>query len=196
MLTLITGLILFLGIHSLPMFQSARAGLVARYGDIPFKLAFTVVSFVGLIMIVVGYGSVRWTEANTQLWLPPTWLGHVATLLMLFAMIALVAAYVPSTIRTRLKHPMLVGIKVWAFAHLLANGDLASALLFGTFLAWAVADRISVKRRGALGPLGATSGGVPGDVVVVVVGVALYVFLLLYGHAWLFGVAPIPALSA
>ncbi|MEM1306037.1 MAG: NnrU family protein, partial [Pseudomonadota bacterium] len=95
-----------------------------------------------------------------------------------------------------LKHPMLVAVKIWALAHLLANGDLASVIVFGAFLAWAVADRISVKRRGALGPLGAADGTLTGDIVVVVGGVALYLAFLFWLHTWLIGVAPIAGLGS
>ena len=108
---------------------------------------------------------------------------------MLPAMILLVAAYVPSRIRSAVGHPMLAAIKIWALAHLLANGDLASLVLFGSFLVWVVVDRISVKRRGALGPLGsATSTSPINDLIVVGVGLALYAVMLVWGHRWLIGV--------
>ena len=110
---------------------------------------------------------------------------------MLPAMIALVATYVPSHIHVILKHPMLIAIKTWALAHLLANGDLASLVLFGSFLAFAVYDRISVKRRGDLGPLGKGSGPWINDVIVVVLGTALYAAIVLYLHQLVIGVSPL-----
>jgi uncharacterized membrane protein len=133
---------------------------------------------------------------NPVLWDPPVWTRHIAVALMLPAMILLVAAVIPSRIRTAVRHPMLIAIKTWALAHLLANGDLAALLLFGSFLAFAVYDRISVKKRGAQGPLGnATPSGPLNDVAVVVIGVALYAALLLGGHQWLIGVSPMPELG-
>ena len=115
---------------------------------------------------------------------------------MLPAMVLLVASVIPSRIRTTIRHPMLSAIKIWALAHLISNGDLGGVLLFGSFLAFAVYDRISVKRRGALGPLGnAKPPSVVNDVIVIVLGIALYAALLFGGHAWLFGVSPLPELG-
>jgi uncharacterized membrane protein len=194
MLLLAVGLTLFLGIHLLPTSTELRNGLIARFGEPAYKVAFAIVSLAGLILIVLGYHKLQIHPGkNVVLGEPPTWLNHVTWLLMLPAMIALVAAYVPSRIHTALKHPMLVAIKIWALAHLLVNWDLASILLFGSFLAYAVIDRISVKKRGALGPLGAKQGGMSGDIVVLVIGIGLYAFMLFRGHAWLIGVPLLPA---
>jgi uncharacterized membrane protein len=127
---------------------------------------------------------------------PPMWTRHITLALMLPAMIFLVAAQIPSRIRNAVRHPMLLAIKLWALGHLLANGDVASLLLFGSFLAYAVYDRISVKKRGALGPLGAKQpGSIINDVLVVAIGVALYAALVFGGHAWLFGVVPLPQMA-
>lgn len=193
---LIAGLVLFLGAHTVPMLTGLRAQVAGAVGDVGYKIAFAIVSAVGLILIIMGYGALQGSGDNPIIWVPPVWTRHLSLLLMVFAMIALVAAYVPSRIRDVLKHPMLVAVKIWALSHLLANGDLASMLLFGTFLVWAVFDRISVKKRGSLGPLGAKSGGLVGDVIAVVLGLALYAFLLLYGHLWLFNAHPLPSLMA
>jgi len=193
---LIAGLVLFLGAHTVPMLTGLRAQAAGAVGDMGYKIAFAIVSAVGLILIIMGYGTLQGSGENPIIWVPPVWTRHLSLLLMVFAMIALVAAYVPSRIRDVLKHPMLVAVKIWALAHLLANGDLASLLLFGTFLVWAVFDRISVKKRSALGPLGAKSGGLVGDGIAVVLGLALYAFLLLYGHLWLFNAHPLPSLMA
>lgn len=194
MLLLAVGLVLFLGIHLVPTSPDLRNGLVERFGEIAYKVGFAVFSLAGLLLIIYGYHKLQLNPGkNVVIGEPPSWLNHVTWLLMLPAMIALVAAYVPSRIRTALKHPMLVAIKIWALAHLLVNWDLASILLFGSFLAYAVYDRISVKKRGALGPLGSKQGGLAGDLTVLVVGVGLYGLMLYGGHAWLIGVPLLPA---
>lgn len=193
MLLLVIGLVLFLGIHLLPTAPDLRRDLTARFGENPYKMVFSLLSILGFALIVIGYGKLQVTPGkNPELWSPPFWLRHVSFLLMIPAMILLVAAYVPSRIRTAVKHPMLAAIKVWAFAHLLANGDAASVLLFGSFLAYAVYDRISVKKRAALGPLGAKTGGLSGDIAAVAIGLLLYAGLLFGGHARLIGVPLLP----
>ncbi len=193
MMLLIVGLILFLGVHLLPTSPEARTALRERLGEGPYKVAFSLISLAGLIVIVLGYHKMQLHPGkNPILWDPPVWTRHIALLLMLPAMILFVASQVPSRIRTLARHPMLIAIKIWALAHLLANGDVASLLLFGSFLAYAVYDRISVKHRGTLGPLGEKQpSSVVNDVIVVAVGVALYLALILGGHAWLIGVDPV-----
>lgn len=189
MVILILGLVVFLGIHLLPTTPDLRRGLIDRFGEGPFKIAFSLISLIGFALIVYGYHKLQLMPGkNPQLWYPPAWTKHVAFLLMLPAMIFLAASFVPSRIRTALRHPMLAAIKTWALAHLIANGDLGSLLLFGGFLAFAVYDRISVKKREALGPLGARTGGLSGDIIAVVAGLALYAFMLTVGHPLLIGV--------
>ena len=145
------------------------------------------------MLIVLGYGEMQGlARANPQLWIPAPWIKHVVLLLMIPAMILLVAAYVPSRLRTAVRHPMLTALMIWAFGHLLANGDLASILLFGSFLAYAVYDRISVMTRASPGPLGDARGGSLQDVLVIVGGLALYAVLLFWGHVRLTGVALLP----
>lgn len=197
MMVLIVGLILFLGVHLLPTSPELRAGLQARLGTNGYKAVFSLLSLAGLIIIVLGYHKLQLHPGkNPILWNPPEWTRHFAAGLMLPAMVLLVASVIPSRIRTTIRHPMLSAIKIWALAHLIANGDLGGILLFGSFLAFAVYDRISVKRRGALGPLGnAKPTSVINDVIVIVLGVALYAALLFGGHAWLFGVSPLPELG-
>lgn len=193
MLLLAIGLLLFFAVHLVPARPEIRGSLAARLGEGPYKIAFSVLSAIGIALIVLGWSKLALHPGkNPILWDPPLWTRHVAVALMLPAFILLVAAYVPSRIRTAVKHPMLTAIKIWAFAHLLANGDLASLVLFGGFLAFAVFDRISVKRRGALGPLGARQGGIGGDAAALISGTALYLVFLLWGHEWLIGVAPLP----
>ena len=197
MMLLIVGLILFLGVHLLPTSPELRAGLQARLGTNGYKAIFSLLSLAGLIVIVLGYHKLQLhPDKNPILWNPPEWTRHFAAGLMLPAMVLLVASVIPSRIRTTIRHPLLSAIKIWALAHLISNGDLGGVLLFGSFLAFAVYDRISVKRRGALGPLGnAKPPSVVNDVIVIVLGVALYAALLFGGHAWLFGVSPLPELG-
>ena len=126
------------------------------------------------------------------LWVPPVWIKHLVFLLMIPAMILLVAAYVPSRIRSAVGHPFLTAIMIWAFAHLLANGDLASVLLFGSLLGYAVYDRISVIRRPSPGPLGNAKGRAMYDILAIAAGLGLYALLLFWGHAKLTGVPLLP----
>jgi uncharacterized membrane protein len=197
MMVLIVGLILFLGLHLLPTSPELRDGLKARVGEMPYKVIFSLLSFTGLVIIVLGYHKLQLHPGkNPVLWEPPIWARHIAVGLMLPAMILLVASLIPSRIRTAARYPMLAAIKIWALAHLLANGDLGGILLFGSFLAFAVYDRISVKRRGARGPLGSAAPTSPiNDVIVVVLGIALFAALLFGGHQWLIGVSPMPELG-
>lgn len=197
MMMLIVGLIVFLGVHLLPTSPPIRDGLVARFGPNVYKGIFSVLSLIGFIIIVMGYHKMQLNPGkNPVLFVPPAWMSHITLALMLPAMILLVASQIPSRIRSAVKHPMLLAIKLWALGHLLANGDVASLLLFGSFLAYAVYDLISVKQRGAAGPLGAKQpSSILNDVLVVALGAGLYVWMLYGGHAWLIGVPPLPALA-
>lgn len=193
MTLLILGLLIFLGVHAIPMAPALREKVRGGISPTGYQLVFSLISALGLLLIVWGYGQMQGQgRLNPEIYTPPLWMRHITLLLMLFSFILLAAAYIPSNIRTAVKHPMLAGIKIWAFGHLLANGDLASLILFGSFLAWAVLDRISVKRRQALGPLGAAKGGLGGDIAAVAVGVAAYGFMVLWGHTWLIGVPLLP----
>ena len=184
MTLLVAGLVLFLGIHLVPTMPALRARVAGSMGEIPYKILFSVVSLAAFMLIVYGKAGAPFVEV----WQPPAWGRHLNMLLNLFAFIMLVAAYVPCNMRRRLKHPMLVAIKLWALGHLLANGDLASMALFGSFLAWAVYDRISVKRRGVVTDTATRSWML--DVLVVVIGVSLYAVVVL-NHESLFGVPAI-----
>lgn len=185
---LILGLALFLGIHSIsivaPGWRDAQA---ARLGENAWKGIYTLLSLAGFALIVIGYGQAR--QEPVVLYVPPAALRHVAALLMLPVFVLLVAAYVPGRIKAAAKHPMLVATKLWATAHLLANGNLADVLLFGGFLAWAVADRISMKRR-TQRPLPGAPAGRFNDAIALVLGLALYVGFVAFGHRWLIGVTP------
>jgi uncharacterized membrane protein len=151
MLVLVIGIVVFLGVHSLTTFRATRAGLIERFGEGAFKGAYSLAALIGFALIVWGFSHYR-AEGLIQVWSPPTWTRHLAAALMWFAFVAL-ACYFPARGRIRgwLRHPMLVAVKIWALAHLLANGDAGGMLLFGSFLAWAVFDRIAVKKRGDLG---------------------------------------------
>jgi uncharacterized membrane protein len=182
------GLIVFLGVHSARIVAlETRNRLVASYGEGAWKGVYTLISLVSFVAIIYGYQDAK--AGLGFVWAPPVWTRHIAVVLMLPALIFLVAAYVPSKLKARLKHPMLVAIKVWALAHLLANGLGVHLVLFGSFLVWAIVDRISVKRRGEPDPV--APAGWTGDVIAVLAGTGAWVFLLLWGHQWLFGVAPI-----
>ncbi|MFA6267152.1 MAG: NnrU family protein [Pseudolabrys sp.] len=183
---LIIGLVVFLGSHLFVTRRSARAAMIARLGVSGYRIAFSIVSIVGLGLIVWGFGSYR-IHGWIDLWYPPAFMRHITELLMLFAVIFFVATYIPSHIKTRLKHPMLAAIKTWALAHLLTNGDLGSIVLFGSFLAWGVFARIAAKRRGDTGPALAPSG-YGNDILVVIIGLALYFVLGFYFHPYLIGV--------
>lgn len=185
---LVAGLILFLGMHSVriaaPGWRTAR---IAAMGDGPWRGLYSAVSLAGFALIIWGFALAR-PEAPV-LYEPPLWVRHVSALLMVFALIALAVYMLPAgRMKPVLKHPMLVSVKLWALAHLLANGDLASILLFGAFLVWAVFDRISVKRRGAPLPV---AGPVAYDGAALVLGLVLYALFVWRLHAWLFGVAPL-----
>ncbi|MEO1543207.1 MAG: NnrU family protein [Pseudomonadota bacterium] len=190
MLLLCIGLLLFIAFHLLPTNVSLRSGLVGKFGETGVKGIVVVGSLIGFLLIIYGYGKMQGSGKNPVLWDPPTWMAHISLLLMVFSMIALAATYIPSRIRTALKHPMLLAVKIWALAHLLANGDVASLLLFGSFLAWAVYDRISLKKRGNLGP-GPANASVINDVAVIAVGLGLYLGMVFWGHGYLIGVGVI-----
>jgi uncharacterized membrane protein len=187
---LVIGLVLFLGIHSLPIFSAAaRERLVATLGRNGWRGVHSVVSLAGLALIGVGYGQAR--LAPTVLYLPPDWMRHVTLLLMLPVFPLLFAAWLPGRIQAAVKHPLLTAVKTWALAHLLANGTLADALLFGGFLAWAVADRISLRRRESSLNIAARPAAL-NDVIAVVAGIALYLVTLLWLHRLLVGMPLMP----
>lgn len=189
MSVLIAGLILFLGMHSISMVNASwRDSMASRIGEQSWQGLYSLVSLAGFVLIIWGYGLARQDPA--LLYIPPVWLRHVALLLMVFVFPLLLATYLPGRIQTLTEHPMLAATKIWAFAHLLANGTLADVVLFGSFLVWAVLDRISMKRREPRPVPGAPASGW-NDVIAVVGGLGLYVAFVLWLHAWLFGVSPV-----
>lgn len=187
MTLLILGLLIFLGVHSVSIVApSWRDAQVARLGEKPWKGVYTLLSIVGFALLVIGYGQAR--QSPVVLYAPPVALRHVALLLMLPVFVLLLAAYLPGRIKSAAKHPMLLATKLWATSHLLANGNLADVLLFGGFLAWAVADRISMKRRTPRAVPGAPAGRF-NDLFAIVGGLVVYALFVKIGHAWLIGVA-------
>jgi len=187
---MIIGLAAFLGAHTLVALRPQRAAVIARVGERAYRGLFALVSLIGIILI--GYGFARYRAAGyIDIWTPPRWTRHATAALVWPSIIAIVAAYVPSEIKRVLKHPMLAGVKLWAVAHLLSNGDLGSIILFGSILAWAVYDRIAIKQRGdaAAGPVAiAASGGYRNDFIVVVVGTLVFFALGFWFHPWVIGV--------
>ncbi len=190
MTLLVIGLIIFLGIHSISIVAPAsRDGMAARIGAGPWRGIYSLISLVGFVLIVWGYGVAR--GVPVVLYSPPFWTRHVTALLMLPVFTLLIAPYFPGRISAALKHPMLVGVKLWAVAHLVSNGTLADVVLFGGFLVWAVADRISYRHR-TQRPLKGAPPAARNDVIIVVVGLALYAIFVLWLHQKLIGVQPIP----
>lgn len=192
MTLLVLGLVLFLGIHSVAIVAPRwRQQRIAASGEGPWKIVYSIVSAIGLVLIVVGFGRARMD--GVILWHPPQALRHFALLLMVPVFPLLLAAYFPGRIQRATRHPMLLATKVWATAHLLANGMLADVVLFGAFLAWAIADRIAVKRR--LPSLAHATPGAPprpwNDAIAIIGGLVIYAVLIMGLHRWLFGVSPI-----
>jgi uncharacterized membrane protein len=190
MAVLIAGLIVFLGAHSVRIVAEAwRAERIRRLGEGKWKGLYSLVSIVGLVLIVWGYGLAR--ADPIVLWQPPVWTRHVAALLTLPAFVLFAAAYIPGThIRRSLGHPMLIGIKLWAAAHLVANGTLADTLLFGAFLLWAIFDFKAARGRDRAAAVRYPAGSAARDLTAIVVGLAIWVLFAVYLHAWLIGVRP------
>ena len=184
---LVLGLVVFLAPHSLTAFRSARQRVVDRVGLAAYKALYSIVSLVGVALIVYGFALYR-SAGWIDVWYPPSWARHVTVALMWPSIILVVAAYIPGNVKRTLKHPFLVGVKLWAFAHLISNGDLGSIVLFGAILAWAVFDRITLKRRSDPGAPPIQVGGPRNDLIAIVVGTVLYLALGLWFHPMLIGV--------
>jgi uncharacterized membrane protein len=183
---LILGLVVFLASHVFVSMRGARANMIARLGLNGYRVLFSIVALIGLAIIVWGYGDYR-AHGWIQVWSPPSFMRHITVGLMLLAVIFFTAAFIPSHIKMTLKHPMLAGIKTWALAHLLVNGDLGSILLFGSFLAWGVFARIAAKRRGDLGATTAPASWI-NDIIVIVIGIVIYLALGYAFHPMVIGV--------
>lgn len=185
MAILILGLVLFLGIHSVSILSLPRRDrMAARLGANGWRALYSLVAIAGFVLIVWGYSLARNVSV---LYVPPFWLRHVTLVLMLPVFPLLLAAYLPGRIKAATQHPMLLAVKLWALAHLLANGALADVLLFGSLLVWAGVDRASAKRRGQQPAITAAPSKL-NDPIAIVAGLAIYALLVLGAHRWLFGV--------
>jgi uncharacterized membrane protein len=184
---MILGLVLFIGVHLLTTQRGLRARFVVSMGEGGYKGFYSLVSLAGLGLMVWGFAHYR-TAGMINVWYPPAAFRHITEALMLPAVILVAASYIRGRIYATLKHPMLAGVKLWAAAHLLANGDLGSIILFGAFLAWAVFDRISLKRRSDAGAPPIPVGGVGNDLIAVVVGIVAYLALGFVFHPVVIGV--------
>jgi len=187
---LILGLVLFLGAHSVRILAGGwRDAQIARLGEMPWKGVYSLISAVGLGLIIWGYGLAR--ADSPVLWHSPPWTRHLTALLMGPAFILLVAAYLPgSHIKAAIGHPMVAGVKIWALAHLLANGKLSAVTLFGAFLVWAIVDFASARRRDRIAGRTYPVLGWSRDAMVIVIGLVAWALFALYGHLWLIGVRP------
>jgi len=183
----ILGLIVLLGVHVFVTMRDRRAALVSRIGEWPYRGLFSLASIVGILLIAYGFAAYR-AAGMITVWNPPSWTRHIVELLMWPASIMVAAAYIPGNIKRVLKHPMLAGVKTWAFAHLCANGDLGGMILFGSVLAWAVYDRITLKHRTEPGGPPIPIGGTRNDIIAIVVGTIIYLALGFVFHPVVVGV--------
>ncbi|WP_348682770.1 NnrU family protein [Acidovorax soli] len=188
---LVLGLVLFLGVHSVRIVADGwRTQTLARMGELPWKGLYSLVSALGLALIVWGYGLAR--QQTVVLWVPPIGMRHAASLLTLIAFILLAAAYVPrNALKARLHHPMVLGVKVWALAHLLSNGNLADVLLFGSFLLWAVFDFRAARQRDRAQGTVVAPGTAAGTGATLLVGAVAWAGFAFWAHALLIGVSPL-----
>ena len=188
---LILGLVIFLGVHSVRIVADGwRTQTRQRMGEMPWKGAYSVVSIVGFALIVWGFGQAR--QQPVQWWSPPTGMRHAASLLTLISFVLLAAAYVPGNgIKARVHHPMVLGVKVWAFAHLLSNGNAGHVVLFGAFLVWAIADFAAARRRDRVDGTHYAPGKPAATVATLVVGAGAWAAMAFWLHGWLIGVRPL-----
>jgi uncharacterized membrane protein len=191
MIYLILGLVIFLGVHSVRIVASDwRTAQIARFGEGPWKGLYSLASLVGFVLIVWGYGQARLDPV--VLWNPPVWARCLAAPVTLLAFVLVTAAYVPDTrLKAWLGSPMVLAVKLWAFAHLIANGTLAAAVLFGSFLVWAVVDFASARRRDRAAGVVYPEGSLARDAVATAVGVVAWVLFAFWLHGWLIGVRPL-----
>ena len=192
MTLLVAGLVVFLGVHSVRIFANDwRSARIAALGERKWKLAYTALSLAGFVLLVYGYAQAR--QVTPVLYDPPPWSRHVAAALVLIAFVLVAAAYVKGTrIKARVGHPMVLGVKVWAVAHLLANGTLADVVLFGSFLVWAVVDYAASRRRDRLAGVVYTAGPWSRDAIAIVAGAVAWWVFAYFLHGPLIGVRPLP----
>jgi len=190
MTIMIIGLVLFLGTHGIRIYADGwRSALIAKRGEATWQGMFSVISLVGFILIIWGYGDARVT--TSVLWTPPVWTKHLAALLILLSFVLITVAYVPGTkIKSMIGHPMIVGVKLWAFGHLISNGNLVDVILFGAFLVWAILDFRTSRRRDKAAGTRYAVVGIQRDAIAVVIGLGVGLVFALYLHGMLIGVTP------
>ena len=190
MAILLLGLVIFLGVHSVRIVADDwRSAQISRHGEKTWKLGYTVVSLAGFALLLWGYGVARYD--TTVLWNPPVAMRHLSALLTLLAFVLLAATYVPrNSLKARLHHPMVIGVALWALAHLLANGTLADLLLFGSFLAWALASLMAARRRDRVGGTRYPAGTMGATLIAVAVGIAAWFAFAFWLHGLWIGVRP------
>ncbi|WET72581.1 NnrU family protein [Rhizobium croatiense] len=192
MALLIVGIILFLGVHLVRVVAPGlRRSMIASLGERGWRAGHSVASLATLILLIYGFGQAR--AVTGVLYNPPVWIAHITVTLMLIAMICLVASLLPAGhIATKTKHPMVLSVKIWALAHLLANGETSSVLLFAAFLAWGVILRISLKRRQRAGEITLRPFvSAKYDLSAVVIGIVAWALTIWKLHEWLIGVSPL-----
>lgn len=191
MIFLALGLILFLGVHSVRVFADGwRAAQLGRLGERRWKGLYSLVSLAGFVLMIWGFGLAR--RDSLVLWTPLPGMRHLAAVMTLLAFVLVVAAYVPGNrIKARIGHPMLAGTMIWALAHLLVNGTLAHAILFGGFLAWAMADFAVARRRDRVAGIRYPALGLGRDLLTVGAGAVAWILFASFGHEWLMGVRPL-----
>jgi len=188
MTQLIAGIAVFFGIHSISVFALPLRDRLAAKSDIGWKLFYSVLSLIGLVLMIRGYAELR--SAPSVLYTTPFWLRHVAAVLLLPVFILFFAPYFPGRIKTATKHPQLFAVILWSVSHLLINGMLADVLLFGSFLLWAIMVWASMSRR----PTRAVPGAPPSklnDIILVVIGLGLYALTIYWLHEWMTGIKPV-----
>lgn len=190
MFMLIAGLLLFFATHAVRLYADGwRSQVIARQGELRWKGLYSLLTVTGLVLIVTGFAAAR--AQALVIWTPPVWTRHLAALLVLLAFVLVTAAYVPGNrIKARLGHPMLAGVKTWAFAHLLANGLAVHLLLFGSFFVWALLDFVASRRRDRRLGVRYPAGTLARDALVLVIGVLAWGWFAMVGHRWLIGVSP------
>lgn len=187
---LILGLVIFLGTHSVRIVADDwRTRTRTRMGENAYKGVYSLLSVVGFGLIIWGFGLAR--ETPVMLWMPPRGMRHAASLLTLISFVLLAAAYVPrNAIKARFHHPMVLGVKAWALAHLLANGSVAHVVLFGSFLAWAVLNFIAARKRDRAQGVTYPAGNPAGTLTTVAVGTGAWAVFAFFLHGWLIGIRP------
>ena len=185
---LLLGIVLFIGMHSISVVALPLRNSLAGKSELGWKALYSIVSLIGIVMITRGYSEMR--SAATLLYVSPGWLRHVSVLLLMPTFVLFLAPYFPGRIKNTLKQPQLIAVMIWAVAHLLVNGTLGDVLLFGSFLVWAVADRQSMNSRETR-PVPAAPASPYNDLIVVVIGLAVYVAFVFWLHELAFGISPI-----